>query len=72
MKETVAAVEDSFRRQAADRAEASPEAVATFRTVVVEGTKQGKVEARDLVLAARAGAFDWGKQQSSRTSWQGE
>jgi hypothetical protein len=70
MKETVAAVEDSFRRQAADRAEASPEAVATFRTAV-DGTRQAKVEARDVVLAARAGAFDWGKQQSSRTSWPG-
>jgi ornithine cyclodeaminase/alanine dehydrogenase-like protein (mu-crystallin family) len=61
IKETVAAVEDSFRRQAADRAEASPEAVATFRTVVVDETRQAKVEGRDLVLAARAGAFDWGK-----------
>jgi ornithine cyclodeaminase/alanine dehydrogenase-like protein (mu-crystallin family) len=45
---------------AADRAEARPDAVATFKTVVVDDIGQAKEEAGDLILAARAGAFDWG------------
>ncbi len=43
----------------AEHAEAGPEAVAGFQTVVVDDLQQAKVEAGDLVQAERAGTFTW-------------
>ena len=45
----------------ADRAEASPDAVAIFRTVAVDDLNQAKVESGDLIMAAKEGVFDWGR-----------
>ena len=41
------------------RAEATPECVAEFETVVVDDVLQSKVEAGDLVGAEKKGLFSW-------------
>lgn len=41
------------------RAEAAPDAVASFRTIVVDDAAQSKVEAGDLILSERSGLFSW-------------
>jgi alanine dehydrogenase len=42
-----------------DRAEATPEAVASFATIVVDDLEQAKREAGDLIAAETAGKFHW-------------
>jgi len=41
------------------RAEAQPEAVAQFRTVVVDDLPQSRLESGDLVMAQKRGLLDW-------------
>jgi len=43
------------------RSEATPDAIALFRTIAVDDLHQAKVEAGDLISAAHAGVFDWAK-----------
>ena len=43
------------------RSEADPQAVGAFETVVVDDLPQAKVEYGDLLQAAEAGTFSWGK-----------
>lgn len=42
-----------------DRAEATPEAVGEFGTVVVDDVVQSKIESGDLIMAERRGFFSW-------------
>jgi ornithine cyclodeaminase/alanine dehydrogenase-like protein (mu-crystallin family) len=42
-----------------DKAEATPEAVASFATIVVDDLEQAKQEAGDLIAADREGTFHW-------------
>jgi ornithine cyclodeaminase/alanine dehydrogenase-like protein (mu-crystallin family) len=44
-----------------NRAEAAPDAVASFKTIVVDDLAQSKVEAGDLILSEKAGLFSWEK-----------
>jgi ornithine cyclodeaminase/alanine dehydrogenase-like protein (mu-crystallin family) len=44
-----------------DRAEATTDAIALFRTIAVDDLRQAKVEAGDLINAAQAGVFDWAR-----------
>lgn len=42
-----------------DRSECTPEAVAHFKTVVVDGLQVSKEESGDLIMAQKAGRFSW-------------
>jgi ornithine cyclodeaminase/alanine dehydrogenase-like protein (mu-crystallin family) len=44
-----------------DKAEATADAIALFRTIAVDDLRQARVEAGDLINAAKAGVFDWAR-----------